>query len=458
MKKSIFFLFFILIQFGTQAQQPPVYNLYFLDPHLINPAAAGFRGFGVMNLNHRQQWRGIEGAPVTSTLSLHFPVGNNLALGGMAVNDVRGPFSTNTAQFSVGYRVPIQQDDHNLRFGLGGGAGWNRLDFEKLGTTSDPVLATALGSYTFWTGRFGALYNYRSMFIGFVFPTLFRPPLISDQNPAETVFEPLQNYLVTASYRFGLGEHIALEPMAVYRAYNRSPAQWECTALLHIKNLIWMGATWRQDYGWAGLAGFHIGDLMTLGYSYEPAVKMVSGFADATHELQFNLRIGKKKKAPVVSKTVTPEPKAGPEQPVYETPPVAETSTPEPSGTNQERAQSGGTDDSEWLDIEQAGLGRMIERDYGDAPVLVKRGQSPMELPVGHYVITGVFSQYENAERYSDWMSKKGYNASFGFLTAKGLFYVWQYKGNAPDDTRRRRDELRKTPQFRDAWYLQVQN
>jgi type IX secretion system PorP/SprF family membrane protein len=459
MKKLIFFLIFILTRFGTWGQQQPLYGLYFLDPYMINPAAAGLRDVAVLNLNHRQQWRGIEGAPVTSTLSLHAPVGSKIALGGLVLSDARGPISTNTAQFSFGYRVPVQDDDHNLRFGLGGGAGWNRLDYDKLGSTSDPVLAGSLDNYFFVTGRFGALYNYRKLFLGFVFPSLFRTDLASTVNPAEVVFEPLQNYMVSASYRFDLGENFALEPYALYRAFDRAPAQWEGSMLLHIKDLVWLGGTWRQDAGMAGAAGFRIGEVMHVGYSYEPSSEMVSGFGDATHELHLSLRIGKKKPAAqTVAKVASPSVKTEDPPPA---PPVASApveKAPAPAAARTEPAgQQAPDEDGEWLDIEQSGLGRMIEKDYGEAPVLVKRGRHPMELPEGHFVISGVFSRFENAERYSNLLNQRGFRSSFGFLTAKGLYYVWLYKGSMAEDTRRKRDELRRNPAFRDAWYLQVE-
>jgi hypothetical protein len=93
-----------------------------------------------------------------------------------------------------------------------------------------------------------------------------------------------------------------------------------------------------------------------------------------------------------------------------------------------------------------------------DPPLKVKRGNHPLEVPTGHYVIAGAFSIFGNAEKYSDYLFKKGHPASFGFLTEKKLFYVWIYTGNNADATRRYRDFIRQNKLFSDAWYLLVEN
>jgi type IX secretion system PorP/SprF family membrane protein len=450
MKKILFYIAFIIIPGLSNAQQAPLYGLYFMDPYLINPAAAGLKNYSVLHLNHRQQWRGIEGAPVTSTLTMHFPVGRTVSLGFNLFNDTRGPLTTNAGQMTFGYRVPLGEN-HNLRFGLSGGAGWNNIDFDKLGDLDDPALADALDNHFYVTGRFGVLYNIKDLYLGFTFPQIFKSDLISNEQFEDVVLEPFQNYIISANYRINMGENFAFEPWAVYRVSEREPDRWEASGIFWIKKILWLGATYRQDNEFAGMAGFQISDILNFGYAYEPAGNKIDGYTNASHELQLSFRIGKikdrskPKREPIVQEDI----------PVETAAVAAVVATePEPEVTEWQPVDQEPKEEI----IEEPVSQPIIEKDNGDEPVKVRRGNHALEIPTGNYVIVGAFSNFDNARRYSDTLSKKGFQARYGFLSEKRLFYVWLYKGDTPAKTRDVRDRLRRNEMFSDAWYLMVED
>lgn len=443
MKRILLYICMFFIPTLAVAQQVPIYGLYFMDLYQINPAAAGLNNFSALHLDHRQQWRGIEGAPVTSTLTLHLPVGKKVSIGVTFMNDKRGILATNSGMATFAYRIPLG-NNHNLRFGLSGGVGWNNIDFSLIDGINDPALVDAVDNSMFMVGQFGALYNIKNFSLGFTFPTLFKSNLISNQNFQEPVLEPFKNYYITASYRFDIGQNFALEPWVLYRANETQPSQLEGTLLLWIKNIVWAGATYRQDYGMAYEAGVQISDLFNLGYAYEPAGEMVNGFGDGTHQLHLSIRIGKKKDRQAKPEMVA---ETGPQEPVEESPPQEtqwkQEAPPPPPPVFVEKPKKPEAEEP-------------VTEPVEEEPPVVKRGQHLLELPVGNYVIVGAFRVFKNAEHYSDKLAMQGYPALFGFLTAKNLYYVWIYKGDTPQDTRNRRDELRKLKQFENAWYLSV--
>ena len=57
------------------AQQRPQYSQYMLNNYLLNPALTGIEDYADVRFGHRQQWVGLEGAPVTYYVSAHMPVG-----------------------------------------------------------------------------------------------------------------------------------------------------------------------------------------------------------------------------------------------------------------------------------------------------------------------------------------------------------------------------------------------
>jgi hypothetical protein len=56
-----------------------------INNYVLNPAITGIEDYTDVRLGYRDQWRGIEGAPVTAYLSVHGSVGrdNNIANPGL---------------------------------------------------------------------------------------------------------------------------------------------------------------------------------------------------------------------------------------------------------------------------------------------------------------------------------------------------------------------------------------
>ncbi len=98
-----------------------------------------------------------------------------------------------------------------------------------------------------------------------------------------------------------------------------------------------------------------------------------------------------------------------------------------------------------------------IKQQTSDSTVVVKRGNHLLELPVGVYVVIGVFSQYDNAEKYSDQVFMLGYHdTQFGYITERGFWYVYMHKSKDGVKAREIRDRMRKLRRFSDGWVLEV--
>src|SRR3954447_5537682 len=71
-------LFMILMMFvvtATFAQQKPYFTQYILNNYILNPALTGIENYTDVKLSYRNQWNGINGAPVTIYASVHGPIG-----------------------------------------------------------------------------------------------------------------------------------------------------------------------------------------------------------------------------------------------------------------------------------------------------------------------------------------------------------------------------------------------
>lgn len=68
----------MLMLMKTYAQQKPYHTQYILNNYILNPALSGIENYTDVKLSYRNQWTGIDGAPVTIYASAHAPIGKKI--------------------------------------------------------------------------------------------------------------------------------------------------------------------------------------------------------------------------------------------------------------------------------------------------------------------------------------------------------------------------------------------
>ena len=85
--RHLFFALLFSITFSF-AQQESGFSHYMFNHQAINPGYAGSRGLSSFTSVLRSQWSGIEGAPITQTLSFNAPItSKKLGFGLSILND-----------------------------------------------------------------------------------------------------------------------------------------------------------------------------------------------------------------------------------------------------------------------------------------------------------------------------------------------------------------------------------
>lgn len=286
-------LLFITLVSSAYAQEIPLTSHYFLNPYVHNPAYAGYNAYTVAFLNHRRQWMGIEGAPVSSSLTVHSPLTKSLSVGGHIYTESEGLLTLSSAELGMAYRLNISSGQY-LKFGLSAGMGMSRLDLDEL-QHADRFLHLDQGdNQTFIQGKFGIHYQLKRFNLGLALPSLFEKDYITSEN--ELSFKPFENYVIMASYKFAnMDESFAFEPFLLYRSIGQDFTQLEATGVFTFNQVVWAGGSYRMDYGFTGLAGVTIKDFISVGYAYELASSQVAGFTDGTHEINLSLKLGREK-------------------------------------------------------------------------------------------------------------------------------------------------------------------
>ena len=288
----IFFLFCIDSAFG---QEIPLNSQIFLNPYYYNPAFAGFEDRPAFYLYRRQQWAGIEGAPVTTGFNFHTIFNEKINFGVLVDNDERGILNTTRGLLTFGYRASFDEF-HYLSFALSGGIGFNTIDLEAI-DPGDLAIADALDNNLFLDGNAGFNYFNKGFNLGLSLPRIFKTQTISNSSFTPGEISPLNDAILTSNYKWQISEEkFAIEPYLIYYYTKDLPGQFEAIGLLHLMDVFWVGASYRQDYGTTGFVGLNISDNFKFGYAYEFFNAQPTNFDNGSHDIQLALILGEKKK------------------------------------------------------------------------------------------------------------------------------------------------------------------
>ena len=188
------------------AQHTHVYSQYFMNPYVYNPALAGVDGHTAVFLVARQQWLGVEGAPLVSHANWHMPLTRGVGIGAIFTNDKIGPLERNDFKMSASYLLNLDRT-HFFRFGMSLGASVRSVDYNEviepgyLFDEQSTFLAPYLDNTTALRGDLGFMYHFGRFNVGISLPELFSAPSVETQAFSSPAFRPWNNILAKAYYR-----------------------------------------------------------------------------------------------------------------------------------------------------------------------------------------------------------------------------------------------------------------
>ncbi len=289
----------------TFAQDIGNFTQFFFNPYSLNPSFAGIDGRSALYAAYRKQWSGIEGSPTIANLSFHSPIGTRLSFGFNAANDKRGLLSNSGALLTLAYSVPLGEGMY-FRFGISGGGSWNTIDLNKIqnpNLINDPALIDVLNQGASVIGNAGISLHLKSFHIGAALPNLFTPSYVSKDAFTMTEVKPFEAIVIHASNRFYFSnDRHVFEPYAVYRINNGLAAQYEFAGVLHLNHMIWLGGSYKQDFGISGLGGIKVNNVFALGGSYSLKNTGINELSTPTYEIHLSI-LGGASKSKSKSKT-----------------------------------------------------------------------------------------------------------------------------------------------------------
>ena len=282
--KTILTIICAFILQSMYSQQDSQYTQYMYNTPLVNPAYAGSRETITAFLLHRNQWVGLEGAPVTNNFSINMPVGDsNFGIGLNFVNDKIGPVSENEISADLAYFIQVSEN-YKLSLGLKGTANLFQLDVNKL-RIYDPADPQFQNMDTEFSPNVGAgLYLFSDKtYFGLSVPSFFESYRYNDNN-IEITKEKMHFYFI-AGHVFTLSDNIDFKPAVLSKIVEGAPLQADITANFLFFDKLTLGAAYRWDASVSALAGFQISDSWFIGYGYDLETTKLSNYNSGSHEI-----------------------------------------------------------------------------------------------------------------------------------------------------------------------------
>ncbi|MGB1307620.1 MAG: PorP/SprF family type IX secretion system membrane protein [Oceanihabitans sp.] len=287
--KKIYIIFAFLLAFQTHAQQDPQYTQYMYNMNVLNPAYAGsFEGVAIGAL-HRTQWVGLDGAPSTSTLAIHSPVGRSVGLGLSLITDEIGPVRETNAYADFSYTLPLGADNR-LAFGIKAGATFHRIGISEADIdvidAGDPFFAQNIDEVTPNIGAGLYFYKPNRYYVSLAMPNILKATHL-DRNGTKIGSET-QHFFATAGYVFNLSDNFKLKPHAFLKAAFKAPVSFDINANVFMYDFVELGVGYRLEDSISGMVNFLITPHLRVGYAYDSIQSDLNYGTDSSHEIFLN--------------------------------------------------------------------------------------------------------------------------------------------------------------------------
>lgn len=330
MKKILVFVFIFIARAGM-AQQLPQFTQYIFNNYLINPAISGIENYTDVKLGHRNQWTGLEGAPVTSYFSINAPIGRNFiegdatsflaegginpssrlftqnyqaaephhGIGGMVMTDKAGPITQTNVNATYAYHLGLTA---RLNLSVGVMAGFNRLTLNTAEITltnpNDPAITNGYNNAQ-WKPDVGAgvwLYS-STYFVGLSARQLLpQKYYFSESRTTYTGSNSVPHFYLTAGAKLFMTDEITFMPSIMVKRTAPVPLTYDVNGKFNFQDKFWIGGSYRHNDAAALLAGFNLNSLINVGYSYDITTSALNTVSRGTHEIFLGLMLNNRYK------------------------------------------------------------------------------------------------------------------------------------------------------------------
>ncbi|GGG54206.1 PorP/SprF family type IX secretion system membrane protein [Bizionia arctica] len=274
------------------SQQDPQYTQYMYNTQIVNPAYVGSKETLGVGLLYRTQWVGFDGAPKTGTLTFNTPIGElkRMGLGFSIVSDKIGPSAETNFVVDYSYSLVLSEISR-LSFGIKAGVDILDVDYNKLNIYDDydPQFENNVDKKLQPQIGAGIYYNTDKLYLGLSVPNFlnsehYNTGSLDDVNVNAVAIERL-HYFFIAGYVFDLSENVKFKPATMFKAVSGAPLQADVSANFLFNEKFTLGAAYRWDAAFSGMAGFQINNNMFIGMGYDYQTTDIQAYSNGSYEI-----------------------------------------------------------------------------------------------------------------------------------------------------------------------------
>lgn len=299
MKTKLIVLVLTLLSWFGYAQQDAQYTQYMYNTIVVNPAYAGSRDVMSIFALHRTQWVGLDGAPVTNSVSINTPINNsNVGLGVSIVNDKIGPSDENNISVDLSYFIPTSER-YRLSFGVKATVNLLNVDFTKLNiyNPSDPRFADNIDNKFSPNIGTGVYFHSDNTYFGLSIPYFLETNHFdkkANDNASTFIAKERLHYYFIAGHVFDLSANVKFKPSILTKVVKGAPLQLDFSGNFLINDKFTAGVAYRWDAAVSALVGFQANDSWLIGYSYDFDTTKLAKYNSGSHEIFLRYELFKK--------------------------------------------------------------------------------------------------------------------------------------------------------------------
>lgn len=286
-----------------------------LNGYLINPAVAGSENYIDIKTGYRRQWTGIEGAPESTYLTVHLPLGklnmNTTAtsfpsreenggkalyrnylegnkgkiiphhgFGVMMITDEAGAIKRSAFNLTYAYHLPVGRT-FKMSTGINLGAAFYDVNEDKLALTNpdDPAFLTY--NHIKPVISAGAMVYSHRLFAGFTASQLLEDEISGSQGRQNGSYPHL--YL-TGGYKIAMSPKFSVLPSTLVKYLKPLALSMDFNLKLLYGDRIWLGGSYRSQDAVVVMGGINIDNLFQVSYAYDMAYTGIGSISAGSHD------------------------------------------------------------------------------------------------------------------------------------------------------------------------------
>lgn len=292
-------------------QQVPLNNHYMLNSFVFNPADAGAEKNVNAYLIRNQRFGSFNSSTVNNYLTVDGSfMKDKGGLGFQLAHQTHGIQQQISSSLSYSYSIQLVKD-HFLRLGISAGLLDNRINKEAINVlqNDDPYLLSMRSNVSTFDLSAGVSYYYKNLKIGIAVPQVIGNKAGIDKSNSRGYYRLSRHFMGMAQMNFKLGEKFNTTPNVLVRYVPGAPLQYDGTLQFDYMKKIWLSGTYKSNYAIQINLGVQVAKQFKIGYSYEYIIGSINKYSTAVHhEMLIGFTFPSKHETKIVEVKADPAP------------------------------------------------------------------------------------------------------------------------------------------------------